>query len=80
MSVEVRLPQWGMGMTDGIVVEWYVQVGDAVEVETPLVAIETAKLSGDVESPVKGTVTQVLADIDDQVDVNEVLLIIDEDE
>ena len=35
MRVEVRLPQWGMGMSEGIITQWFKKVGDAVTEDEP---------------------------------------------
>lgn len=77
MTVEVRLPQWGMGMTDGIVVEWFVQEGDEVEEAAVLVEVEGAKVTGEVTAPVSGVVVQILAAVDDVVDVGGLLALME---
>ena len=40
VSIEVRLPQWGMGMQEGTVVRWLKHEGDAVQADENLVEIE----------------------------------------
>jgi pyruvate/2-oxoglutarate dehydrogenase complex dihydrolipoamide acyltransferase (E2) component len=76
-KVEVRLPQWGMGMTDGEVVEWHRQIGDQVHEGDPLVEIETAKVTEIVESPVSGTLVQVLFNAGETAEVRDVLAVIE---
>ena len=76
MSVEVRLPQWGMGMTEGTVVKWLKEVGDQVEAGEPIVEIEAAKATSEVNAPVAGTLTERLYEEDDTVEVQAVLAII----
>ena len=42
-----KLPDLGEGLPDAIIREWYVQVGDEIAADQPMVAMETAKaLSG----------------------------------
>lgn len=77
MRVEVRLPQWGMGMTEGEVVEWLKTVGESVTEGEGLVEIETAKVTEVLESPVTGTLVEILADVEAVVEVRAVLAIID---
>jgi pyruvate/2-oxoglutarate dehydrogenase complex dihydrolipoamide acyltransferase (E2) component len=72
------MPQWGMNMTEGYIVEWHKAVGDRVEAGEPLVAIEAAKASNDLEAPVTGTLIQILVPADETVPVQTVLAIIDE--
>ena len=40
MKVEVLLPQWGMGMSEGTVTTWFKKVGDRVTEDEPLAEIE----------------------------------------
>jgi pyruvate/2-oxoglutarate dehydrogenase complex dihydrolipoamide acyltransferase (E2) component len=77
MSVEVRVPQWGMGMNEGIIVEWRVAVGDTVAEGDELVEVEAAKASDVITAPAAGVVTQILAAVDDEVPVGDVIAIIE---
>jgi 2-oxoisovalerate dehydrogenase E2 component (dihydrolipoyl transacylase) len=47
-----KLPDVGEGLTEAEVVTWHVTVGDRIEVNEPLVDIETAKCSRD--APCRG--------------------------
>ena len=78
MSTEVRLPQWGMGMTEGEIVTWLKQVGDHVEVGEALVEVEAAKVEQELESPVAGTLVKQVAAVGDIVPIREVVALIDE--
>jgi len=61
MPADLLLPQWGMGMNDGIVVKWLKSEGDQVETGEPVVEIEAAKVTGTVESPSAGTLGRIVA-------------------
>ena len=37
--IEVLLPQWGMGMSEGAIVEWLKSVGDRVVEDEPLAEV-----------------------------------------
>lgn len=78
MATEVRLPQWGMGMQDAVIVSWLKQVGDAVSEGEGLVEVEAAKAIEVVPAPVSGTLTEILAEVDATVEVRAVLAIIEE--
>lgn len=54
-----KLPDLGEGLTDAEIVEWLVKTGDRVEVDQPLVAVETAKAIVEIPSPQKGTITKL---------------------
>ena len=57
---DIRMPQWGMAMKEGGVNRWLKAVGDRVEVDEPLVEIESAKTVAEVVSPVAGTLVEIL--------------------
>ena len=44
MTTTVRMPQWGMGITEGAVLRWLKQAGDAVVEGEVLAEIETCLL------------------------------------
>jgi pyruvate/2-oxoglutarate dehydrogenase complex dihydrolipoamide acyltransferase (E2) component len=72
--VEVRLPQWGMGMTEGTVVEWECEVGDEIVEGDVLAEIEVAKTTQELLSPVAGTVEAILVKAEETAEVRDVLL------
>jgi len=53
------LPDLGEGLPDAEIVEWHVKEGDTVELDGPLVSMETAKAVVDVPSPYTGKVTRL---------------------
>jgi len=63
------LPDAGEGLTEADVVTWRVAVGDKVEVNQPLVEIETAKSLVELPCPVDGVVTKLLVHEGDTVEV-----------
>ncbi len=66
MSVDLLVPDIG-NFTDVAVVEVLVKPGDVVELETPLVTIETDKASMDVPAAAAGKLTEVLLKVGDKV-------------
>ncbi len=60
MRVKVVMPKWGTGMNEGTIVKWLKAVGDTVAAGEPLVEIETAKSTQELESPANGTLTEIL--------------------
>jgi pyruvate/2-oxoglutarate dehydrogenase complex dihydrolipoamide acyltransferase (E2) component len=61
VTVEVKLPQWGMAMEEADVVRWLKAEGDTVEVGEPLVEVESAKISDIVNAPVSGRLARIVA-------------------
>ena len=76
MATEIALPQWGMEMQDGTVVKWLKNEGDPVEQGEPLVEIETAKLTTEMESTASGVLAHILVDVGETVPVRAVLAIV----
>ena len=77
MRVEVRLPQWGMGMSEGTITEWFKKVGDVVTEDEPLAEIESEKAAQELESPATGTLVEILVPQGDAVAVRTVIAIIE---
>lgn len=73
MSTEIRLPQWGMGMIEGRILQWYKQEGDAVEADEPLAEIEAAKTTEDVVAPQAGVLERILVPAGTMVPVHQLL-------
>jgi pyruvate/2-oxoglutarate dehydrogenase complex dihydrolipoamide acyltransferase (E2) component len=75
--VEVTMPQMGVSVAEGTVVEWKKRVGDWVENDEPIVEISTDKVETEVPSPASGRVTSVLVQVGETVDVGTLLATID---
>ena len=59
MSVEVRVPTLGESVTEADIGEWFKKVGDSVDVDEPIVSLETDKAAMDVSAPSAGTITKI---------------------
>jgi 2-oxoisovalerate dehydrogenase E2 component (dihydrolipoyl transacylase) len=66
---EFRLPDVGEGLTEADIVSWHVKPGDTVTVNQIIVEIETAKAVVELPSPYAGTVSALLVDAGQTVDV-----------
>jgi len=80
MATEVKLPELGENITEGDVVKIHVSPGDTVEVDQPLMELETDKASFDVPSEVAGTVKEIKVEEGGKAEVGSVIMIIDADE
>ncbi|HZC80087.1 MAG TPA: dihydrolipoamide acetyltransferase family protein, partial [Ktedonobacterales bacterium] len=72
------LPDLGEGLEEAQLVQWLVQVGDAVHLNQPLCQVETAKALVDIPSPFAGTVARLHAEPGDTVPVGAPLVTIEE--
>lgn len=60
---EFRLPDLGEGLESADIVTWLVAVGDRVEVDQPLLEVETAKANVELPSPLAGVVVTLHGDV-----------------
>jgi len=74
---EVKMPQWGMNMTEGTITQWFKKEGECVKQGEPLVEIEIAKAIDILESPAAGVITKLVANVNDTIPVQGVIAIID---
>jgi pyruvate/2-oxoglutarate dehydrogenase complex dihydrolipoamide acyltransferase (E2) component len=77
MRVEVLLPQWGMGMIEGVISMWFKKVGDSVKEDEPLAQVEAEKVEEELTAPATGVLTEILAQAGDTVEVRTVVAIIE---
>jgi 2-oxoisovalerate dehydrogenase E2 component (dihydrolipoyl transacylase) len=71
---EFTLPDLGEGLIEAEIVRWLVAVGDAVEVDQPVVEVETAKAAIEVPVPYAGVVTSLCGEVGSTVSVGAALL------
>ncbi len=76
MTTEIRVPDIG-DFTDVPVIEVLVKPGDSVNVEDPLVTLESDKATMDVPSPAAGVVTQLRVSVGDRVSEGSVLAVLE---
>lgn len=60
MSEIVIMPKQGLQMTEGMITEWRVQEGGAVEAGQPLFDMETDKLAITIDAPASGILLKIL--------------------
>ncbi len=60
MAAEIRLPQWGMGMREGTIVQWLKKEGEPVSEGEPLVEVEAEKVTSEVTASRSGVLLRIL--------------------
>ncbi|HEU5083085.1 MAG TPA: 2-oxoglutarate dehydrogenase, E2 component, dihydrolipoamide succinyltransferase [Acidimicrobiales bacterium] len=70
---DVQMPQLGETVTEGTITRWFKQVGEQVAEDEPLFEVSTDKVDSEVPSPMSGTLTEILVQEGDTVDVGTVL-------
>src|ERR1700754_4071656 len=73
-TLQITMPEMGESVTEGIVLEWHVAVGDFVNEGDTVVEVSTDKVDAEVPAPVSGTVTALLVEVDDEVPVGAPML------
>ena len=76
----ITLPELGGGATEGELVAWLVETGDAVEDDQPIAEVETEKSVVEVPAPTAGTVTERLVETGSTVEVGAEICRIEPDE
>ena len=79
MAKEIKLPQLGKTMEEGIIINCLVKVGQKVKKGDFLFEIETDKVTFEMESPEEGFVKAIVAQPGQTVSVREVLLVLGEE-
>lgn len=78
-KVEVLLPQWGMGMSEGTITSWLKAVGDTVAEDDPIAEVEAEKVEETLEAPATGTITEIVVPEGETVEVRTVVAYIETD-
>lgn len=68
MGYIIRMPQMGMSMDEGTVVEWVIDVGQPAEEGEVIVVVESEKTSNEVEAREDGELRRILVDEDGVVE------------
>jgi pyruvate dehydrogenase E2 component (dihydrolipoamide acetyltransferase) len=69
-----KFPDIGEGLTEGIIIEWHVDKGNAVKVGQPLVKMETDKVVTDIPSPREGVIAARYGKVGETIHVGETLV------
>lgn len=77
MKVDVLLPQWGMGMSEGLIVQWNKKVGDPVTEGELLAEIETEKAAQELECPADGVLAEIKVQENERAKVRTVIAVIE---
>ncbi|MFZ2044643.1 MAG: biotin/lipoyl-containing protein, partial [Trebonia sp.] len=77
MNKEFKLPDVGEGLTEADIISWHVKPGDTIEDGQVIVEIETAKAVVELPSPYAGTVTGLLVEEGQTVDVGTPIIAVD---
>ena len=75
MAIEIiNLPDIGEGITEGEMVKWLVNVGDAVEMDQPIAEVMTDKATVEVPSTINGVVKELKVQEGDMIPIESAML------
>ncbi|SDT73344.1 dihydrolipoamide acetyltransferase family protein [Actinoplanes derwentensis] len=76
---EFNLPDLGEGLTEGEILAWLVKVGDTIELNQPIVEVETAKAAVEIPAKWGGVVTRIFHEAGTVCEVGKPIIAIDTD-
>ena len=78
MAIEIKVPSLGESVVEATIAKWHKNEGDQVDVDEPILELETDKVTLEVPSPSAGVVANISHNEGDVVEVGAVLGTIDE--
>jgi pyruvate dehydrogenase E2 component (dihydrolipoamide acetyltransferase) len=76
--LEFRFPDIGEGITEGVILKWFVEVGQEVKEGDSLFLVETDKVNAEIPSPANGTILARFGEVGDTINVGDVVVQIGE--
>ena len=78
MPKRIIMPKQGLQMTEGTIIQWLAQEGDAITAGSPLFEMETDKLTIIIESTESGTLLKIVREAGETVPITEIIAIVGE--
>ena len=78
MSEKILVPILGESITEATVLKWLKNQGESIQVDEPIVELETDKVNLEVPSPISGILSKINVKNGETVEVGAVLGLIDE--
>ncbi|MBS0654094.1 MAG: E3 binding domain-containing protein, partial [Verrucomicrobia bacterium] len=78
MSEEIKivLPKLGESIHSATIVQWFKKIGDAVQLDEPLLEVSTDKVNSEIPSPVAGVLRAIHAHPDQELQVGDLLAVV----
>jgi pyruvate/2-oxoglutarate dehydrogenase complex dihydrolipoamide acyltransferase (E2) component len=78
-TIEIAMPQMGISIAEGTIVEWRKRPGDWVDADEPVCDVSTDKIDVEIPSPAAGRLGRIVAETGETVAVGAVLAQLDVD-
>lgn len=72
-TIEIAMPQMGISIAEGTIVEWRKRPGDWVDADEPVCDVSTDKVDVEIPSPAAGRLGRIVAEPGETVEVGAVL-------
>ncbi|WP_031498259.1 lipoyl domain-containing protein [Bryobacter aggregatus] len=76
-EVPIRVPKLGMDTTEALLSKWLVKAGDPIQIGTPLVELDSEKVSFEYQAEVAGRLLRILCAEGETVPVGEIVAIVE---
>src|ERR1700677_3961174 len=73
MAIEIRVPTLGESITEATVGKWFKKAGEPVQVDEPLVELETDNVTLEVNAPSPGVLSEIVAETGQTVAIGALL-------
>mgnify|MGYP002624216690 CR=1 FL=1 len=73
MAIDIKVPAVGESITEVFIGEWFVSEGDWIEVDQPIVGLETDKATFDVPAPKSGVITKIVKSAGEEAAIDEII-------
>ncbi len=74
---ELKLPKMGESVAEATITSWLKEVGDTIDMDDTIVEVATDKVDSEVPSEVEGKLVEILANVNDVVNVGQTIAIIE---
>jgi 2-oxoglutarate dehydrogenase E2 component (dihydrolipoamide succinyltransferase) len=71
------MPKMGESIMEATILNWVKNVGDTIEIDETIIEIATDKVDSEIPSPVAGTLSKILFNVNDVVPIGTVIALID---
>ena len=78
MGIDIKVPVLGESVVEATISRWIKKVGDQVNVDQPIVELETDKVTLEVPSPIDGTLVDIIEKEGSTVGVDALLAVVEE--
>ncbi len=75
-EIKIVLPKLGESIHSATIVQWFKKIGDAVQLDEPLLEVSTDKVNSEIPSPVAGVLREIYAHPDQELQVGDLLAVV----